>query len=162
MIAAVTEFIGAKRIPCVAHTIHNLVEKALEQNETFSALLSTIKSIVKHFKHSVKSMDALRKEQEINGKKEGQVLVLIQSVSTRWNSCLDMIQRFVDLSGFVAKILMSKCQVNPTGTPEMLTTSQLVIIKEMISLLRPFKQYTEEISGGKYVTASMTIPLTNL
>lgn len=53
-------------------------------------------------------MDELRKEQEAAGKKEGEVLTLIQSVSTRWNSCLDMLERFTVLSGIVTKILMSR------------------------------------------------------
>ncbi|KAL1516266.1 hypothetical protein ABEB36_000185 [Hypothenemus hampei] len=49
-------------------------------------------------------------DQENSGKKEGEVLTLIQSVSTRWNSCLDMIERFVELSAVVAKILATRSE----------------------------------------------------
>ncbi|KAF9797303.1 hypothetical protein SFRURICE_006285, partial [Spodoptera frugiperda] len=89
-------------------------------------------------------MDDLRAEQE-GQKKEGEVLTLIQSVSTRWNSCLDMLERFNTLSAIVAKILASK-----RNAPDMITSSELSVIRDLIILLTPFKQATEEISGNGY------------
>ncbi|CAG4953928.1 unnamed protein product [Parnassius apollo] len=78
-------------------------------------------------------MDDLRAEQE-GTKKEGEVLTLIQSVSTRWNSCLDMLERFNTLSAIVAKILATRRNV-----PDMITSSKLSVIRDLIMLLTPFK-----------------------
>lgn len=105
-------------------------------------------------------MDQLRAEQESCGKKEGEVLTLIQAVSTRWNSCFDMLERFVKLSALVAKILATKSQTNKnTRTPDMVPSSQLNVIRDFIALLGPFKEATEEISGANYVTSSLAIPI---
>ena len=101
-------------------------------------------------------MDDLQPEQE-GANKEGHVLTLIQSVSTRWNSCLDMLERFNALSAIVAKILSTK-----RNAPDMITSSELSVIRDLIILLSPFKEATEEISGDQYVTASLAIPIANL
>lgn len=106
-------------------------------------------------------MDQLRAEQESSGKNEGEVLTLIQAVSTRWNSCFDMLERFVKLSALVAKILATKSQTSK-NTPDMVPSSQLNVIRDFIALLGPFKEATEEISGANYVTSSLAIPLTTL
>lgn len=101
-------------------------------------------------------MDDLRAEQE-GQKKEGEVLTLIQSVSTRWNSCLNMLERFNTLSAIVAKILATR-----RNAPDMITSSELSVIRDLIILLTPFKQATEEISGDQYVTSSLAILIANL
>lgn len=110
MVAAVRLFLDGRRVPCMAHSINLVVDGALKNSPTFSRLADHVKSIVQYFKQSVSAMDELRAEQEFNGKKEGEVLIPIQSVSTRWNSCFDMLQRFTDLSAIIAKTLASKSQ----------------------------------------------------
>lgn len=85
------------------------------------------------------------------------MLALIQSVATRWNSCLDMLIRFNKLSAIVAKILSGR-----RNAPDMFTSSQLNIIRDLITLLAPFKQATEDISGDQYVSTSLAIPITKL
>lgn len=81
------------------------------------------KSIVTYFKQSVNAMDELRAEQEGPEKKEGQVLTLIQSFSTRWNSCLDMLERFNASSVTLAKILAARL-----NAPDMIAASHLNVI----------------------------------
>ncbi|KAJ8720573.1 hypothetical protein PYW08_006038 [Mythimna loreyi] len=160
MVAAVNLFLGTKkRIPCVAHTINLIIDGVLKNNTNFSNLADQIKRIVTYFKHSVSASDELRSEQLAEGKKEGQILMLIQAVSTRWNSCLDMMERFLKLSSIVAKILASRTKNN---VPDMVATSQLTILRDLVTLLGPFKIVTEDLSAEKYVTASLVIPLTNL
>ncbi|CAH1634699.1 unnamed protein product [Spodoptera littoralis] len=44
----------------------------------------------------------------------------------------------------------------------MVPSSQLNVIRDLIALLGPFKEATEEISGANYVTSSLAIPLTTL
>ncbi|GBP41627.1 Zinc finger BED domain-containing protein 1 [Eumeta japonica] len=160
MVAAVNLFLGTKKgIPCVAHTINLIIDGVLKNNTHFSNLADQIKCIVTYFKHSVSASDQLRSEQLTEGKKEGQILMLIQAVSTRWNSCLDMMERFMKLSSIVAKVLASRTK---NKVPDMVATSQLTILHDLVTLLGPFKIVTEDLSAEKYVTASLVIPLTNL
>ncbi|CAD0206467.1 unnamed protein product [Chrysodeixis includens] len=149
------------RIPCMAHVLNLVVDGTLKEIKEFSALTDHVKTIVTFFKQSVNAMDQLRAEQESCGKKEGEVLTLIQAVSTRWNSCFDMLERFVKLSALVAKILATKSQTKK-NTPDMVPSSQLNVIRDFIALLGPFKEASEEISGVNYVTSSLAIPLTTL
>lgn len=92
IVSAVKKFLGDnKRIPCLAHLINLIVDAALtKDNAPVLEIDNQVKSIVTYFKQSVNAMDELRAEQQ-SQKKEEEVLTLIQSVSTRWNSCLDMI-----------------------------------------------------------------------
>lgn len=141
----------------MAHLLNLIVDGALKNNAPFLELANRVKAIVTYLKQSVNAMDELRAEQEKAEKKEGQVLTLIQSVSTRWNSCLDMLERFNTLSTIVAKILAAK-----RNAPDMIASSQLNVIRDVITLLSPFKQATEDISGEQYVSASLAIPISNL
>ncbi|XP_044766259.1 uncharacterized protein LOC123322379 [Coccinella septempunctata] len=140
----------------MAHLLNLVVDGAIKENARILELANRVKTIVTYFKQSVNAMDDLRAEQE-GQKKEGQVLTLIQSVSTRWNSCLDMLERFSALSAIVAKILATR-----RNTPDMVTSAELGVIRDLIVLLTPFKQATEEVSGDQYVTASLAIPIANL
>lgn len=148
-----------RRIPCMALCLNLVVDGVLKEIKEFSEICDRVKGIVTFFKQSVNAMDQLRSEQEDCGKKEGEVLTLTQAVSTRWNSNLDMFERFIKLSALVAKILATKTGRN---IPDMITTSQLNIIRDLIGLLGPFKEGTEEISGANYATASLAIPILNL
>ncbi|KAM3965967.1 LOW QUALITY PROTEIN: uncharacterized protein ACR2FA_012824 [Aphomia sociella] len=149
MVAAVKQFLGyGKRIPCMAHLLNLIVDGATRDNATVLQIANRVKAIVTYFKQSVNAMDDLRAEQEAT---------LIQSVSTRWNSCLDMLERFNTLSAIVAKILATR-----QNAPDMITSSELSVIRDLIILFTPFKQANEEISGDKYVTASLAIPIANL
>lgn len=80
---------------------------------------------------------------------ENNLMELSELVSTRWNSCLDMLERFNTLSAIVAKILATR-----RNAPDKITSSELGVIRDLIILLTPFKQATEEISSDQYVTSS--------
>ncbi|XP_008550087.2 uncharacterized protein LOC103573014 [Microplitis demolitor] len=162
MVAAVRFFLEDNhRIPSMAHSLNLIVDAVLKGIPTFSNLCDDVKSIVTFFKQFENASDQLRAEQEESGKKEGEVLTLTQAVSTQWNSCLDMLERFLKLSALVAKILATKSQSNK-HTPDMVAYSELHILKDLIALLRPSKKATEEISGEKYVTSSLAIPIWSL
>ncbi|CAH0406254.1 unnamed protein product [Chilo suppressalis] len=63
------------------------------------------------------------------------------------------------LKRIVAKVLASRTK---NKVPDMVATSQLTILHDLVTLLGPFKIVTEDLSAEKYVTASLVIPLTNL
>ncbi|XP_043662771.1 uncharacterized protein LOC122626538 [Drosophila teissieri] len=99
-------------------------------------ILDKIKRIVMHFKHSTAMMDLLRKAQADEGTPEGKIKTLVQNIDTRWNSCLDMMQAFLNLANKVAVILINKSE-HAKGLPEMLNSSEITICRELCSLLQP-------------------------
>ncbi|XP_039501258.1 uncharacterized protein LOC120457827 [Drosophila santomea] len=111
-----------------------------------------------HFKHSTAMMDLLRTAEADEGTPEGKIKTLVQNIDTRWNSCLDMMQAFLNLANKVAVILINKSE-HAKGLPEMLYSSEITICMDLCSLLQPFKAATEQISGEQYVTVSLVIPL---
>ncbi|XP_057330448.1 uncharacterized protein LOC130670867 [Microplitis mediator] len=162
MVAAVRLIVrNDRRVPRMAHCLNLIVDGVLKETYEFSALCDHVKIIVTFFKQLVSASDQLRTEQQASEKKEGEVLTLIQVVSTRWNSCLDMLGRFVKLSALVANIFATKSQTNKK-TPDIVATSQLNVLRDLIALLGPFKEATEEISGANYVTLSLAISVSNL
>lgn len=143
--AIVDSFGADKHLPCFAHLL-NLLQvpsKIIENDESVS--FTKIKSIVKFFKKSVVAADKLRLESDLK---------LIQSVDTRWNSCYEMLTRFVELADKISVILL----LMDSG-PEMLTAAELKIVKEFIQLLEPFYEATQIVSKEKYFTGSKVIPV---
>ncbi|CAH2097475.1 unnamed protein product [Euphydryas editha] len=69
-----------------------------------------------------------------------------------------MMERFLKLTSIVAKVLAS---ITKNNVPDMVATSQLTILRDLVTLLGPFKIVTEDLSAENYVTASLVIPLTN-
>ncbi|KAE9522314.1 hypothetical protein AGLY_017289 [Aphis glycines] len=155
--AIINEFTANKHIPCVAHTINLVVEKAIEKTQEFNvqtkiksggvpAIMSKIREIVKFVKRSSKASTI-----------EGKYLKPILDVSTRWNSSFYMIERFSTLAAiYLSQVLL---EFNGTDIPEMVSVSELNRLKEMCALLRPFEQLTRELSTEKTVMSSKVIPL---
>ncbi|KAF6207274.1 hypothetical protein GE061_018515 [Apolygus lucorum] len=123
-------------------------DKAIEKSPGISRIITKVKEIVAWFKRSVVACDELRKKTE---KK------VIQHVSTRWNSVYMMIERFVELRPHINEIMS-----NHTSAPEMITASELISLSESIDLLQPLMSATETISGEKYGTSSLVIPIVSI
>lgn len=138
-----------KHFGCFAHTLNLIVQGALTLE---SSLLEKIKTIVTHFRKSTSANKKLNNYQISNGAKEPKKL--LQDVSTRWNSTLYMIERLVELESSIRGTL--GLLDNP---PEGLTLDEWRITKELSIVLRPFEEATKAVSGGKYMTASMVIVL---
>ncbi|XP_066590479.1 zinc finger BED domain-containing protein 4-like [Prorops nasuta] len=144
---AVKDAFGAdKQLSCFAHTLNLIPAKVVENND-INSVCKKIKTIVTFFKKSVSAMDDLRAVSDLK---------LIQSVDTRWNSMHDMLIRFIELSEKIGSILL-----NIPTAPMMITATELQIIKELVDLLKPFKEATKIISGEYYLTASKVIPVIN-
>ncbi|KYN50115.1 Zinc finger BED domain-containing protein 1 [Cyphomyrmex costatus] len=147
MYKGISDTFGSHRfMPCFAHSL-NLVATKVIADSGIDYLLVKVKSIVTYFKHSVYASDKLRQKVDLK---------LIQSVPTRWNSCFYMLERFIELSPHVGSILLEA-----DNSPDMLTASELRVIREFVKLLRPLEQATKEICGEAYSTGSKVIPLVN-
>ena len=93
-----------EHMPCTAHTLQLSVNKAINEAGV-EALLSKCRKIVGHFKHSPANTTELKKQQEILKMNSE---MLIQDVSTRWNSTLMMIQRLTRNKEPVTAVLLDE------------------------------------------------------
>jgi hypothetical protein len=74
--------------------------------------------------------------------------------STRWNSSYFMLSRIGEEH---SAIIAALCYMDK---PDLLISSrEIVIIKESISLLAPFEEATREVSAEKFLSISKVIPL---
>ena len=72
----------------MAHTLQLSVNKAMDEAGV-DAILSKCRRIISHFQHSPANAGALTEQTKLKMKEQ----MLIQDVSTRWNSTLEMIER---------------------------------------------------------------------
>lgn len=145
-----------RHITCFAHSLNLVVEKVLKHANALPLLLK-VRAIVKHVKNSVNVSDRLRKMQLDKGIPEGKIRKLILDVATWWNSTFYMAERFIQMASMVNEILL-----NDVNGPEMLTSREMVELKDLQPLLRPFEYVTKKISGEKYTTLSKIIPTVNI
>lgn len=150
IVKAISDTFGKNRhLPCFAHTLDLVASKITNDIDHIKNIIEKVKSIVTYFKQSVVAADELRKVQLSEN-----ILKLIQSVPTRWNSQFYMLERFVKLYEYVAPILLKNSK-----SPPIIDATDLEIIKEIITILAPIESVSKEISGEKYLTASKIIPI---
>lgn len=77
-----------------------------------------------------------------------------QDVPTRWNSDLIMKERLVNI-----KAPLSATMSTLARAPNYLNASEWKIIEDCTNILKPFQIMTAELSGEKYPTLSVVIPL---
>lgn len=162
MIAGVRKLLGeGKNIYCFAHLLNLIVSDGLEDsnNVTLKGLISEIKTIVTFARQSNVFMEKLRAEQEREGIAEGNVVLLVQSVPTRWNSTYHMLKRFITLSPLIAQVLANSTIKN---APRMICGADIELVSEILDILMPFDEATKEISGSEYITGSLVIPLVTI
>lgn len=148
---AVSEQLNKTHVPCVAHTLNLCVTDAIDDNCIFKETLTKSKNIVTHFKTSNLAADKLRELQTLMNLP---LLKVIQDVSTRWNSSLIMIERLLEIQ----EPLSAAMSCLPKS-PEPLDASEWEVLSDCAKVLQPLLAMTEEMSGEKYPTLSMVIPL---
>ena len=153
MLAGIREA-GWRHLPCFAHTLNLVVQEAIKTDPVLSHLQSKCKSIVSHFHRSTKASEKLRSVQQQLSLPE---LKLIQDVVTRWNSTYLMFEIVISQHEALTTTL---CLMDKADM--CLSTEEKNTIEKSLVLLEPFLQATENISGDKYVSISMIIPLTKL
>ncbi|XP_036346574.1 zinc finger BED domain-containing protein 1-like [Rhagoletis pomonella] len=142
-----------EHLPCVAHTL-NLVVRAGLQDSEIERLIKKIKAIVEHFHRSPVATKKLITIQE-QMRPNQTLLKLKMDVVTRWNSALDMIERICLLQEPLEAAL------GILHSPvENLSESEWKSLPDIIKILKPFKQLTEEISSENKVTVSIVLAAT--
>lgn len=138
-----------KQLSCFGHTLDLVASKVTDDIPDINDIINRVKAIVTYFKQSVSAADDLRKAQSPDN-----VLKLIQSVPTRWNSKFYMLERFVKLCDYVTPILLK----NPKS-PSIIGAADLEIIKDVLNILGPLEAVSKEMCGEKYLTSSKVIPI---
>lgn len=146
---AIEKELGWKHFPCDSHTLNLAVTDALKADDV-DEIVNKVKKIVRQFKQSNVAWQKLKKYQEQSGNTPKR---LIQEVATRWNSKFYMLQRCVELQEPLNSAMINISMV-------ILTSYEWQIYKELCTVLGPCEEVTRELSGEKYVTRSLVIPIT--
>ena len=115
-----------------------------------ASIIDKIRQLAKYVRSSPQ-----RRQQFLNitDNEEGQKLVLIKDVSTRWNSVYTMLARELRLQQTI-KIFVS---VNNLEDLEI-TAEEWHIVEAIVHLLQIFNDLTNEFSASKYPTISIVHP----
>lgn len=142
---------GWRFIPCFGHNINLIVQDGIEE---ISVIKEKATSIVAFFKRSpAQAYAKLHSMQKQMGLKE---LKLKQEVITRWNSCILMLERLLEVK---EALISTLALTNPTL--QTFTEEEWTAMEEACQALKIFEEITEEISNQKAVTISKTILLSN-
>jgi len=137
---------------CMAHTLQLVLNDALFCQTTVEKIVKKSRKIVTHFKHSEQACRHLSTCQQSCDVPEHQ---LIQDVETRWNSTYLMLQRISE-----QRKALSLYSVEH-GSIAMLTKTELEMIDDIVSVLKPFYDATVEISHDD-ACISLVIPIVSL
>ncbi|XP_077386781.1 E3 SUMO-protein ligase ZBED1-like [Festucalex cinctus] len=140
-------------VRCIAHTLNLSSQKTFKVDQV-KPILVKIRRIVTFFHKSTKASDALRDQQHSLGLAHHK---LIHDVSTRWNSSLEMLERFWEQKDAVAAVLR---KIKPRGEPlPALSDNEIKVIPEIVKLMSPLKLATKLLSEEKTPTLSIVSPL---
>jgi len=79
---------------------------------------------------------------------------------TRWNSCWEMLNRLVISKVAIAAALATKIDAYKQN-PNNLMEEDWALIKEILAVLRPFKECTDLLSQEKYPSLGLVMPMMN-
>lgn len=143
-------FVGVR---CSAHILHLVVKGAIpvEKNNKIAQILDLCRKIAGHFHRSVVASQLLREEQEQSGLP---IHRLKQDVSTRWNYTLEMLERILEQKTAIHNLSSH----HNIGIDSTLGRDDWCIIGQLVSVLKPFRNVTENLSQSN-ASLGQVIPL---
>ncbi|KAL1265940.1 hypothetical protein QQF64_003967 [Cirrhinus molitorella] len=148
MVAA-ARLLPSEHLPCTAHILQRTVTVSIH-GSGFESVLAKCRKIVGHFKHSPSNAHELMEQQVACGQKQES---LVQDVTTRWNSTLEMVKRIQrNKSPLTTTLAQQKSNVT------MLTAQELAKLQKLEELLEPCRYVTELLGGEQYISCSVVLP----
>ena len=136
-------------IPSLSCLAHSLQLIGIFQQPSVQQLLISAGSIIGYYHRSNTAFHTSQQIQEQLGLPKH---LLIQDVSTRWNSSFYMLQRLIEQKRAIT-VTSTECQ-----PPSELRTQQWTLAEKVVKTLVVFEEATREVSGN-YASASVIIPI---
>ncbi|XP_008190000.1 zinc finger BED domain-containing protein 4-like [Acyrthosiphon pisum] len=136
-------------VSCTSHTLQLAINDVLIKEKQHDALCKKVRSVVGHFKHSIRANKLLKKCQSENRIPAHK---FIQDVYTRWNSTFLMLNRFLEQKKSVLG-LAPFINLNVT-----FSINDFTMVKELVKILEIFHSAILTLSKENS-TLSEVIPL---
>ncbi|KAL4005537.1 hypothetical protein ACER0C_005250 [Sarotherodon galilaeus] len=142
------------RIQCFGHRLHLAIGHAMDDARITRAI-SLCKKVVSSFSYSWRKRRELAEVQIQLGLPSHQLLT---EATTRWGSRLVMIERVVEQERALSKVL----SVDMKTRPLVPTWQDIEVLEAVQKALKPCQDFTDALSGEKYVTLSYVRPVLHL
>ena len=154
MIVAGVEAEMTPHLGCFAHTLNLASQKALHV-DTAARLLGIVRKVVGFLHRNIRGAEILReKRQQLTLPSHK----LIQDVSTRWNSSLDMLEHFLEQQPAGFATLMSR-ELRKGEEVNTLGEKDICNAEDIVQLMAPVKVVTTVLCEDEMPTLSMLAPL---
>ncbi|XP_060584456.1 E3 SUMO-protein ligase ZBED1-like [Ruditapes philippinarum] len=117
---------------------------------------SRIRRVVSYFHRSTTAAAILRDKIKLLGLRQ---VKLIQDVCTRWNSAVDMVERFLELQPAIYTALMSKDIRAKEVDIATLSEVDIGLAENIMSVLIPIRTVSTALCSESMPTASLILPL---
>ena len=158
MDVAVKESGLAPHIKCFAHTLNLASQAGLSVNRV-SRLLGRVRRIAAFFHRSAMATAVLAAKQKLLQLPQHK---LVMDVITRWNSSLEMLERYLEQQAAVTATLVSTEIRRNARDIDTLDSSDVSDAEDIVKLLKPLKTATSVLSDENNPTVSLILPLKHM
>lgn len=157
MEVAVREAGLGPHIKCLAHTL-NLGTQAGLGVPRVSRLLGRVRRVAAFFHRSTTAAAMFVSKQKLLGLPPHK---LVMDVCTRWNSTVEMLDRYLEQNAAVTAALICP-ELRRNSDIDTMDGSDITDAEDIVKLLSPLKTATKVLSDEKNPTVSLILPLTHM
>ena len=139
-------------IPCFGHNLHLAITNAIKDDSRISRAIGVTRKLITSFSHSWKKKRDLTKVQADLGIPHHSLIIDCQ---TRWGSLQKMISRVLEQEKALHQVL----SIDKKTAHLVPTWQDLEVLESINKALAPLADFTDILSGEKYVTFSALVPL---